>query len=51
LERAYKIQNETTLSAAIRVLAENKHAKSVPSQRFGIDVDDENAYLKAEHFL
>ena len=29
LERARKIQNDTTLSAAIQILAENKHAKFV----------------------
>jgi len=51
LERACKIHNDTTLSSAIRVLAENKHAKSVQTQGFWIDVDDENAYLKAEKAL
>ncbi|NOR22942.1 MAG: NTP transferase domain-containing protein [Desulforhopalus sp.] len=48
LERACKIHNDTTLSAAIRVLAEDKRAKSVQTKGFWIDVDDENAYLKAE---
>ena len=51
LERAYKIDNKTTLSAAIRVLADNKQAKSVPTQKFWIDVDDENAHQKAEKKL
>jgi len=51
LERACKIHNDTTLSAAIRVLAEDKHAKSVQIREFWIDVDDENAYLKAEKVM
>ena len=51
LERADKIHNDTTLSAAIRVLAENKHAKSMQIQGFWIDIDDKNAYLKAEKVL
>ena len=51
LEYACKIHNDTTLSSAIRVLAKDKHAKSVHTQRFWIDVDDENAYLKAEKAL
>jgi 1L-myo-inositol 1-phosphate cytidylyltransferase / CDP-L-myo-inositol myo-inositolphosphotransferase len=48
LERAYEIHNDTTLSAAIRVLAEKNKAKSVQTQGFWIDVDDENAHQKAE---
>jgi len=48
LERACEIHNDTTLSAAIRVLAEKNKAKSVQTQRFWIDVDDENAHQKAE---
>ena len=51
LERACKIHNDTTLSAAIRVLAENKHAKSVQTKGFWIDVDDEKAHQKAEKTL
>jgi CDP-L-myo-inositol myo-inositolphosphotransferase len=51
LERACKIHNDTTLSAAIRVLAEDKHAKSVQTKGFWIDVDDKNAYQKAEKML
>lgn len=51
LERACKIHNDTTLSAAIRVLAEDKHAKSVRTKGFWIDVDDKNAYQKAEKTL
>ncbi|MGR3173723.1 MAG: NTP transferase domain-containing protein [Candidatus Scalindua sp.] len=51
LERAGKIHNDTTLSAAIRVLAEDKHAKSVQTEGFWIDVDDKNAFQKAEKAL
>lgn len=51
LERACKIHNDTTLSSAIRVLAEDKHAKSLQTNEFWIDVDDENAYLKAKKKL
>lgn len=51
LERACKIHNNTTLSAAICVLAEDKRAKSLQTKGFWIDVDDENAYLKAEKAL
>jgi CDP-L-myo-inositol myo-inositolphosphotransferase len=39
------------LSAAIRVLAEDKHAKSVQTKGFWIDVDDKNAFQKAEKTL
>jgi len=48
LESACKIHNDTTLSAAIRVLAEDKHAISVQTNRFWIDVDDKIAHQKAE---
>ena len=51
LEHACKIHKDTTLSAAIRVLAEEKHAKSVETKRFWIDVDDKTAHKKAEKFL
>jgi|TARA_B100002003_G_C14127645_1_gene542377 CDP-L-myo-inositol myo-inositolphosphotransferase len=51
LERACKIHNDTTLSAAIRVLAEDKHAKSVQTKGFWIDVDNKNAFQKAEKTL
>ena len=51
LEYACKTHNDTTLSAAIRVLAEKKQAKAVPIQEFWIDVDDEKAYQKAEKTL
>jgi len=51
LESACKIHNDTTLSAAIRVLAEDKHAISVQTNRFWIDVDDKIAHQKAEKTL
>lgn len=51
LEHACKINNDTTLSAAIRVLAEDKHARAVLTNRFWIDVDDKSAYQKAEKML
>lgn len=51
LECTCKVHNDTTLSAAIRVLAENKHAKSVQTNGFWIDVDDEKAHQKAEKTL
>jgi len=51
LERARKIHNDTTLSAAIRILAENKHVKFMQTSGLWIDVDDENAFKKAEKAL
>jgi len=51
LERTCNIDNDTTLSAAIRVLAENKCAKSVRTKGFWIDVDDEKACQNAEKTL
>ena len=48
LERACEVHNDTTLSAAIRVLAEDNKAKAVQTQGFWIDVDDVKAYQKAE---
>ena len=51
LERASEIYNDTTLSAAIRVLAEKKQAKSVELKGFWIDVDDDKAYRIAEKTL
>jgi CDP-L-myo-inositol myo-inositolphosphotransferase len=48
LERACEIHKDTSLSAAIRVLAEKNKAKSVQTEAFWIDVDDEAAYQKAE---
>jgi len=51
LECAYKVHNDTTLSAAIRILAKDKHAKPLRTKGFWIDVDDENAYRKTEKAL
>lgn len=51
LECACKIHNDTTLSAAIRILAKDKHARYVQTKGFWIDVDDEKAYQKAEKTL
>ena len=51
LEHASKIKHDTTLSAAIRVLAENNHAKPLQTKEFWIDIDDEKAYQKAEKAL
>lgn len=48
LEYACEIHGDTTLSAAIRHLAEKNKAKSVQTQHFWIDVDDEKAHQKAE---
>ncbi len=51
LDRACKIHNDTTLSAAIQVLADEKRAKSVQARGFWIDVDDEKSLEKAEKNL
>jgi choline kinase/phosphatidylglycerophosphate synthase len=51
LDRACKIHNDTTLSAAIQVLADEKRAKSVQARGFWIDVDDEKSLQKAEKKL
>jgi CDP-L-myo-inositol myo-inositolphosphotransferase len=51
LEHACKSHNDTTLSAAIRILAEDNRAKSMQTNGFWIDVDDEKAHKKAEKTL
>ncbi|HHZ69992.1 MAG TPA: hypothetical protein EYO51_08915 [Methylococcaceae bacterium] len=51
LERACEIHKDTTLSAAIRILAKDKKAKSVQTQGFWIDVDDEKAHQKAKKII
>jgi len=51
LDHAKKIDNDTSLSAAIRVLAKNKQAKAIQTHGFWIDVDDEKACEKAEKVL
>ncbi|TEU00832.1 MAG: nucleotidyl transferase, partial [Anaerolineales bacterium] len=48
LDRACKIHNDTTLSAAIQVLADEKRVKLVQARGFWIDVDDERALQRAE---
>src|SRR3989337_3713553 len=48
LEHACNIYNDTTLSAAIRILAEDDRAKSMQTNGFWIDIDDRNAFKKAE---
>ena len=51
IEEAQNIHHDTTLSCAIRVLGERQHAKAVPTQKFWIDVDDDQAFGKAERYL
>ena len=51
LEHACKIHDDTTLSAAIQVLAENKCAKAVQTKGFWIDIDDEKNFRQAEKTL
>ncbi len=51
LEHACKIHNDTTLSTAIRILAEDNRAKSMQTNGFWIDIDDRNAFKKAEKAL
>jgi CDP-L-myo-inositol myo-inositolphosphotransferase len=51
LERACQIHNDTTLSAAVRILAENKQVKFMETRGLWIDVDDENAFKRAEKAL
>ncbi len=48
LEHACKIHNDTTLSAAIQILAEDNCAKSMKTNEFWIDIDDKNTFKKAE---
>ena len=51
IEEAQNIHHDTTLSGAIRVLGERQHAKAVSTQKFWIDVDDDQAFGKAERYL
>lgn len=48
LEHTCKIHNETTLSAAVRVLSEDKHAKAVQTNGLWIDIDDGKNHKNAE---
>lgn len=51
LDHAKKIDNDASLSAAIRVLAKKKQAKAIQTNGFWIDVDDEKAYQKAAKLI
>ena len=51
LEDSQKIHNDTTLSGAIRLLADKKSAKVHKIDKFWIDVDDEIALKKAKRKL
>lgn len=48
LEDSQKMHNDTTLSGAINLLAEKKHAKVHKIDKFWIDIDDETAFKKAK---
>ena len=51
LEQNRGKDGDTTLSGAIRVLAEDGRAKAISSKGFWIDVDDPAAFKKAENAL
>jgi CDP-L-myo-inositol myo-inositolphosphotransferase len=51
LEQNRKKDGDTTLSGAIRVLAEDGRAKAISSNSFWIDVDDPAAFQRAEKAL
>ncbi len=51
LEKNREKDGDTTLSGAIRVLAEDGRAKAISLNRFWIDVDDPAAFGKAEKAL
>ncbi len=51
LEQACKIHNDTTLSAAIRIMAEDNRVQPMQTNGFWIDIDDNNAFKKAEQAL
>ncbi|GMQ99833.1 MAG: bifunctional L-myo-inositol-1-phosphate cytidylyltransferase/CDP-L-myo-inositol myo-inositolphosphotransferase [Zetaproteobacteria bacterium] len=51
LEHSRKKDGDTTLSGAIRVLAEDGRAKAISSNGFWIDVDDPAAFHRAEQAL
>jgi CDP-L-myo-inositol myo-inositolphosphotransferase len=48
LEDSQKMNNDTTLSGAIRHLADKKRAKVHKIEKFWIDIDDETAFKKAK---
>ncbi len=45
------INNDVSLSAAIKLLAKNKQAKAIPINNFWIDIDNKGAHSKAERAL
>jgi CDP-L-myo-inositol myo-inositolphosphotransferase len=51
LERSREKDGDTTLSGAIRLLAEDGRAKAISSSGFWIDVDDPAAFKRAEKAL
>jgi CDP-L-myo-inositol myo-inositolphosphotransferase len=51
LEQSRDKDGDTTLSGAVRVLANEGHAKAIPASGFWIDVDDPVAFRKAEKAL
>ena len=51
LEQSKEKDGDTTLSAAVQVLAAEGHAKAIPTDDFWIDVDDPAAFQKAEQAL
>ncbi len=52
IEKSIKENGDSTLSGGMRVLAKNKKALALDiGDAFWIDVDDENAYKKAENYL
>lgn len=51
LEDSQNMHNDTTLSGAIRLLADKKRAKVHKIDKFWIDIDDEKAFKKAKRKL
>lgn len=51
IEQCEKKDGHTSLSAAVRILAAEGHAKAINTSRFWIDVDDPTAFRKAEKAL
>ena len=51
LEQSKRKDANTSLSAAVQVLAAKGHAKAIPTDDFWIDVDDPAAFHKAEQAL
>ncbi|MEH6823233.1 MAG: NTP transferase domain-containing protein [Motiliproteus sp.] len=51
LEQSEKEQGDTSLSAAIRILAAEGRANAIPVNSFWIDVDDNATFLRAQQAL